>query len=260
MMRTRNFRVRNKVVERGSVTKSKTKKACVALSKCIVRQFRIAARHGSGSRNSRGLTGNVGLSSAARCASDEEFILFCKTTIWVNNWLTAVGFLSWCKDNSSILACLARSVCFFATNYSQFSIVWHLLHDLLGRDYFSIPILHTSLFCLFDPDQPIGSPVSLFPMLNLHVCLSFVQFLLSQFFFIHGQLSFPFTDVVKICQFLNVCTTFLSRSLFSLDTESNRLDTTVSQSMSAQVSLLLTLPTTKSRFAITFVRLVPIVH
>ena len=34
---------------------------------CIMRQSRIAARHGSGTRNSRGFTGNVGCSRAARC-------------------------------------------------------------------------------------------------------------------------------------------------------------------------------------------------
>ena len=56
---------------------------------------------------------------------------------------------------------------------------------------------------------------------------------------------------------LNVCTTFWSRPLSSLDTDSKRLETTVSRSMSSQVSLLLVLPTAKSRFAITFVRLVP---
>ena len=42
-------------------------------------------------------------------ASDKEFTLFCKSWIWVNNWLTVKGFLSWCIHNSSILACLARS-------------------------------------------------------------------------------------------------------------------------------------------------------
>ena len=56
---------------------------------------------------------------------------------------------------------------------------------------------------------------------------------------------------------LNVCTTFWSRSLFSLHTESKRLETTVARSMSAPVSWMQVLPTTKSRFAITFLRQVP---
>ena len=34
--------------------------------------------------------------------------------------------------------------------------------------------------------------ISLFPLLNLHICLSFVQSLLSQFLSSHGQFSFPF--------------------------------------------------------------------
>ena len=41
-------------------------------------------------------------------ASDKEFTLFCGSCIWVKSWLTVVGFLSCCIDNSSILNCLAR--------------------------------------------------------------------------------------------------------------------------------------------------------
>ena len=41
-------------------------------SPCMVRQPRIAAKHGSGTRNSRGLTGNVGHSRSARCLRIEK--------------------------------------------------------------------------------------------------------------------------------------------------------------------------------------------
>ena len=37
-----------------------------------------------------------------------------------------------------------------------------------------------------------------FPICSLHVCLSFVSSLLSQFFSFHGQFSFPFNVFVKI--------------------------------------------------------------
>ena len=77
---------------------------------CIMRQSRIAPRHGSGTRKSRGLTGNVGRATPwVKIVK----ILTCQTMnswIWVNNWLTFVGFLSWWITNYSILACLARSV------------------------------------------------------------------------------------------------------------------------------------------------------
>ena len=43
-------------------------------------------------------------------ASDKEFTLFCDSWIWVIIWLTVVGFLCCCTDNSSLLACLAPSV------------------------------------------------------------------------------------------------------------------------------------------------------
>ena len=42
-------------------------------------------------------------------ASDKEFTFFCKSWICINNWLTGIP-LSRCMDNSSNLACLARSV------------------------------------------------------------------------------------------------------------------------------------------------------
>ena len=42
----------------------------------------------------------------------------------------------------------------------------------------------------------------------------------------------------RFCLSFNVCTTFWSRSLFSFDSDPKRLETTVSRSMSAQVSLM----------------------
>ena len=88
---------------------------CTYTSPCIVLQSRMAARLSSAARKSKGLTGNVGRSRA-----DRQFRIikvfciwqgfFCKSWIWVKSWLTVVGFLSCCMDNSSILACLSRSV------------------------------------------------------------------------------------------------------------------------------------------------------
>ena len=54
-------------------------------------------------------------------------------------------------DNSSIRACLGRSV-----SWHQL-LLHNLLLDFLGRVYSSIPLLHTSLFYLFEPDLPINS-------------------------------------------------------------------------------------------------------
>ena len=43
-----------------------------------------------------------------------KLLSFWKSWMWVNNWLTVVGFLRCCKDNSSHLACL---VCTFSSKH-----------------------------------------------------------------------------------------------------------------------------------------------
>ena len=43
--------------------------------------------------------------------------------------------------------------------FSILQVLGNLLRDFLGRVYFSIPILHTSLSYLCEPDQPIISLV-----------------------------------------------------------------------------------------------------
>ena len=94
---------------------------------CIVRQSRIAATHGSGTRNSRSWLGTwvapellADSGSSNSLASDKKFTLFCESWIRVNNLHTVVGFLSWCTENSSILACRARFLQFLC-NFSWFS-------------------------------------------------------------------------------------------------------------------------------------------
>ena len=72
-------------------------------------------------------------------------------------WRGAVtGFLSWRIDNSSILACLARSV-ISQQGLLNLQFLGKILPDFLGRAYF--PLLHQDYFSLFEPDQPIDSPV-----------------------------------------------------------------------------------------------------
>ena len=43
-------------------------------------------------------------------ASYKEFTLSCKSWVWLMSWLTVSGSLCWCRDDSSNLACRARSV------------------------------------------------------------------------------------------------------------------------------------------------------
>ena len=57
--------------------------------------------------------------------------------------------------------------------------------------------------------------------------------------------------------FRHVSTTFWSRSLFPFDTDSKRLETTVSRSMSAQVSLMLVRLATELKSAISLLEPVP---
>ena len=92
---------------------------------CIVRRSRIAARHGSGSRKSKGLTGNVGCSRAARCLR----IVKCSRiwqgiyfVLWILNLsqqLTHSRRISLLAQGQFIISRLSCSVCFFATNSSQ---------------------------------------------------------------------------------------------------------------------------------------------
>ena len=56
---------------------------------------------------------------------DKEFTLFCKSWTWGDNWLTAERSLVCCKVNSSLLACLARSVS--SQQIHRKSSFWQLL-------------------------------------------------------------------------------------------------------------------------------------
>ena len=159
-----------------------------------------------------------------------------------------------------INSCLSCFI-FFVHNkfFSILRLLGNILLDFIRRVCSSFPNIHTSLFHLFEPDQPIDSPVvavivgtrtpdrshkEQYPNFSLLYVftstsasasydLCWANFLLAwpnqlsvQVFYGYFGLSF------------NVGTTFWSRSLFSFDTYSKRLETTVSRSMSAQVSLL----------------------
>ena len=101
--------------------------------------------------------------------------------------------------------------------FSEFlQFLGNLLLDFLGRLYSSSPIIHTSLFCLFESDQPIDSPVVAvivgiqilhwshekrcqnFSKFHLHFCFSFEKSLLSQFFSSHDQFSFPLCSTLLL--------------------------------------------------------------
>ena len=135
-----------------------------------MRQSRIAARHGSRTRNSKGLTGNEGRSRAARffgnrkkfsCVRQETRNLLCSV---IPKSESTTDSLSWDSSldapliNSSFLACPARSVSSQQILlYSSF--FGNLLRDFLGRVHSSLPTLHTNLSSPFEPHQPIDSPV-----------------------------------------------------------------------------------------------------
>ena len=61
-----------------------------------------------------------------------------------------------CMDNSSILACLDRSVSSHQILLNFLAILCLIVSEEV---YSSFPILHASLFCLFEPDQPMDSLV-----------------------------------------------------------------------------------------------------
>ena len=116
----------------------------------------------SGTRNSRGLTENVGRSRAARrfrivkifSHLTRNSTLFWNSWIWVKSWLTVVGSLSWCIDN------LCSSICFFATSSSQFFNFLSIFCWIFSEG--STPRFHyytQAYFYFFERDQPIDSPV-----------------------------------------------------------------------------------------------------
>ena len=109
--------------------------------------------------------GWLGCSNAARCLRIVKILLLrpknspCSVNpeFWGKSWLTIVGFLSCCMDNSSILICLARSV-----SSQQFlrnsSISWRIMVQLSWKSLFSLPVLRKCWSFLSEPDLPIDSP------------------------------------------------------------------------------------------------------
>ena len=134
-----------------------------------------------------------------------------------------------------------------------------LVLDFLGRVYSSFPILHTSLSYLFEPDQPIDSPVVAvivgiqnpdlshkeqyqnlyFPnvspprLLQLRIIFAEPTFLLARLIQLSVQ-GFG-GDFVYLSMFAQR----LDLYLFSLDTDSKKLEVIVSRSISAPVSWML---------------------
>ena len=118
--------------------------------------------------------------------------------------------------------------------------------DFVGRVCSSFPILHTSLLCLFELDQPIDSPVVVvidlikeqyqnfcFPNVS-PPSLPQLRIILAELIFSLRTASSSFRSRIL----WKCCTTFWSRSLFPFDTDPKRPETTLSRSMSAQVSLM----------------------
>ena len=85
----------------------------------IVRQARIAANHPSGTRNSRGMTGNVEHSGAARCLRITEFFVFIQGSHLVlyadpengQKLIHGKEILFLLQKSSYILNCLTLSAC-----------------------------------------------------------------------------------------------------------------------------------------------------
>ena len=150
-------------------------------------------------------------------ASDKEFTLFCKSWIWAIVWLTLVGFLRCCTDNSSLLPCLACSISSQPHSSQFFNFLaiscMTFLENSISQFKFSIQanFISLSLICpsacliqsksvrpkpLIDFLERIVS-ISLFPILRLNLRLSLIQFLLS-LFSLDGQVNFPFKDLLEM--------------------------------------------------------------
>ena len=177
-----------------------------------MRQSRIAARHGSGTRKKRGLTGNVGRSRAARFFLDRK-ILSHLTRNWLCSVNPDIGSTSdsQSQDSSVLLGLFLRNKFF-----PFFQFLGNLLLDFLGRVCSSSPIHHASLLYLFDPDQPIDSLVVAVivgiqtpdesltePHQNFSCCTSTsasdsYKLCWTNFSSSDGRFSFPFKDFFEI--------------------------------------------------------------
>ena len=99
--------------------RSKTFPEVPTIIPCIVRQSRIAAKHGRETRNTGRLTGTVGRCRAARCSRIVKFSCVGQGIHFVLKILNLSQHLTHCR-RIFVNSCLSRSICFFATNASQF--------------------------------------------------------------------------------------------------------------------------------------------
>ena len=149
-----------------------------------------------------------------------EFTLFCNSRIWVTNWLTVVGFLPWCIDNSSILACLTRSfssqqillnssavscMIFLGEPTSQFQFSFEA--DFVSLWAWSANRLDWCSWNHWDSNSWLISwksdvRISLLSISRLHFSLSFIQSLLSHYLSSDGRVNLPFKDFLEILSHL----------------------------------------------------------
>ena len=158
-----------------------------------------------------------------------------------------IPILPWCIDNSSILACLARA-CFF-----NFLAFFCLIFSEESIPHFQFSTQASC--CLFEPDQPIDSPVVAVIVGTRTPNWSHTR-ATSEFLFSQCSTSTSASHGQFACLLMHAQRFGLNLSK-PFDLDPRRLETTVSRSMSAQVSLMPVRPTTESQSANTFVRLVP---
>ena len=119
----------------------------------LERQSRSAAKHTSGTRNSRGLTGNVGHSRAARCFRIVKFFLSIQS---IHLALHVEGSSFFFEHKVHLLS----TVELFPSLHDQFSIIpqfpCNLLRDSLDKVNFSSSIVRTFCGFLFELDKPTG--------------------------------------------------------------------------------------------------------
>ena len=136
-----------------------------------------------------------------------------------------------------INSCLSRSICFFATSSPQFFNFWQSFAWCSRKSLFLIS---------HSPYKLILSRLwleLLIALMKSNVWISLSQIFIStsasasydlcraNFSPLTAKSAFRSRILWRFCLSLNVCTTFRSRSLFSFDTDSKRLETTVSRSM-----------------------------
>ena len=176
-----------------------------------MRQSRIAARHGSGSRKEQRVGWERG-SGYSLSQDRKDSHVSHNELLNLSQQLTHFRWVPLLMDNLLMNSCLTCSICFFAPNSSQFfdlltmSCMIPMEESASQCQLISLCLICSSACLLWLKSLRFNflievmksdDRISLFPSFRFHFCLSILQFLLSHFLTASGHFSFPLKEFVN---------------------------------------------------------------